>query len=85
MRKEAGRRGRFDFRPGHLSSRSSGFSDRQTDRQTDRHRFLKASSLFTSAMGADGGTVEVLASFILLDWLSAVANLGFPPIGKRRG
>lgn len=66
------------------------FQPQLTDRRTDRHAVKEsqgseATSLFTSAMGTDGRAVEVLASFILLDWLYAVTNLGSPPIRKRGG
>lgn len=60
----------------------SATGDAQTDMQSKNHRFLTVSRCNGSQWK---GSVSSLASFILTDWLSAVADLGFPPMRKKRG
>lgn len=56
-----------------------------THTQTHMQVSISVQSVYSAMEPMEGQRVDVLASFILLDWLSAAANLGFPPTRKRRG
>lgn len=79
--------GWYYFRPSHVRSCSSDFSrGGLRDRETRHAGFLQRPvSLQVQWELMEGPRVSVLASFILWEWLSSVANLGFPPSEERRG